>query len=215
MAGSPSPSLRPPANRRPRSRRRGKGAKGGRSSGSPCGAVGASGSGPPLPFPSSSSCCSGFFCERRGQSSATGRAGLESFPPTPRPRSRAAPGSTRGGGSRGGGDGSNRGRRWARPVVPVKGERAAADLPGPSRAHFYGAVRPWISNSCPKVAETEQGLDFCEQDSSTGTCSSRTAAPSGRRHRLTGTGVGKQPRSPVVKSTGSLWTPSAREPSTR
>jgi len=61
MAGSPFASLRPPANRRPRSRRRGKGAEGGRLSGFPCGAAGSCGSGTPLPFPSSSPCCPGFF----------------------------------------------------------------------------------------------------------------------------------------------------------
>ena len=71
-----------------------------------------------------------------------GPAGLgwKSSPPaTPGPRSRAAPGSARGGvTSQGSGAGQTRGRRWATPVVPVKGERRGADLPGPSRAHFHG-----------------------------------------------------------------------------
>ena len=56
MAGSPSASLRPPGHRRPRSRRRGKGAIGGRFSGFPCGAAGSGRSGTPLPFPSPSRC---------------------------------------------------------------------------------------------------------------------------------------------------------------
>ena len=66
MAGSPFASLRLPGTRRPRSLRRGKGAKGGRASGFPCGAAGSRGSATPLPFPSPSLCCPCLFCERRG-----------------------------------------------------------------------------------------------------------------------------------------------------
>ena len=70
MAGPPLASLRLPGTRRPRSLRRGKGAKGGRASGFPCGAAGSRGSATPLPFPSPSLCCPYFFCERCERSSA-------------------------------------------------------------------------------------------------------------------------------------------------
>jgi hypothetical protein len=74
-----SPS-RNPATAKPA---RGKGAKGGRKAASLAARSGASGSVTPLPFPSSSPCCPGFFCERRGQNSATCRVGLEESAPDP------------------------------------------------------------------------------------------------------------------------------------
>jgi hypothetical protein len=115
MAGSPLASLRPPGTRRPRGRRRGKGAKGGRKAASLAAAPAQRGSAIPLPFPSSSPSCSGFFCERRGQNSATGRSGWKSAPSIRRlsgARRRGSPWRRR----------RDASPRSAPPVVAVRGE---------------------------------------------------------------------------------------------
>ena len=44
-----------------------------------------------------------------------------------------------------------------RPLFRSKASVSGADLPVPSRAHFYGAVRPWISTSSPQVWPRRSG----------------------------------------------------------
>ena len=99
---------------------------------------GASGSGTPLPFPSSSPCCPGFFCERRGQSSVTGRAGR--VPRDPRTTIQGCPGLD----ARRGYPVKAEARvkpsvgAGRRPLFRSKASFPGAELPGPSRAHFMG-----------------------------------------------------------------------------
>jgi hypothetical protein len=147
MAGWPSASLRPPRTWRPRSRRRGKGANGGRSSGFPCGADGSRGSGAPLPFPSSSRCCPRFFCERREWISPKifGVGPSEPVPgkrlPPPDPRSgNAAEAKARLKRLRGTG---------ALPNVLVKGDLLRGKFAGAAPRGISEAMRPriWISSS--------------------------------------------------------------------
>ena len=166
MAGSPSASLRPPGTRRPRSRR---GARAPKAAAKrlplrrgPAQAVA------PLPWSPLRSRlrCSGFFCERRGQTSATGRVGLEE--PAPRPPDRdpraathSTPGSTPGGPRGGGGEGQALGRRWTPPVVPARVELSRGRLSGAEpHALSWGYETLDFDQLFPSVAESEQVSDF-------------------------------------------------------
>jgi hypothetical protein len=167
-----SPS-RNPATAKPA---RGKGAKGGRKEASLAARPGASGSGTPLPFPSPSPRCPGFSCERRGQNSATGRAGRV------RPRSRAAPGSMRGaGGPRG--SGAERpnplGRRWARPLFRSRASVAGTACPDRG-ALSSGYETLDFDQHSPSVAEAEQVSDSVERNDSTSTIRSAFMSGSSR-----------------------------------
>jgi hypothetical protein len=200
----------PPRTWRPRSRRRGKGAKGGRASGFPCGAAGSRGSGTPLPFLPSSSCCPGFFCERREASSAKGgpraepgESGLGKS--APRTRSDPDPGARL------------RGERltlafalswrWAPPVVWLKANFVEADLSGPGRARFHRNTRSWTSigssraSAKPSRSRISGGLVRQVRSACGQSCSFRGRGPSRCRHRLAGLGAGKLSRT-VFKA---LW----------
>jgi hypothetical protein len=143
MTGLPSPSPRPPANRQPRSRRRGKRATGGPSSGFPCGAVGASGSGAFLAFLSSSLCCGGLFCERRGQNSARGLVGAGSVRRCgtwTTIQGSSGPDAGAGVTHAGESTGQTLGWRLARWLFSSRASFAAADLPAPVTPHYRRAV---------------------------------------------------------------------------
>ena len=188
MAGSPSASLRPPGTG---DREAGGGARAPKAAAKrlplrrrPAQAVAAL----PCPSPRHRPVVRAFSANGAGRIRRPAGSGWKSPPRRPRTTIQGCPGlDARAGVPRGGGGAvQTLGRRWAPPVVPVKGELRRGRLAGAeARALSSGYETLDFDQLSPSVAETEQVSDFCERNNSTGTigsavrsCSSRAAGPS-------------------------------------